>query len=178
MMQKKYNFSYGEISGLCKALCLPYGNEAYRMVVLLPEEGKRLDDVKDALDCSSWDTMIKGMNKVEVDVKLPTFETATDLISLKGALVDMGISKAFTPGDADFSNMTKDNVHISDVLHKATIKVDEMGAEAAAVTSLAMTMMAYTPPQYIEFHADHPFMYAITEVSSGAIFFIGQYTGK
>ena len=30
----------------------------------------------------------------------------------------------------------------------------------------------------IEFHADRPFLYAITEVSTGAIFFIGQYTGQ
>ena len=34
------------------------------------------------------------------------------------------------------------------------------------------------PPKTVEFHADRPFIYAITEVSTGAIFFIGQYTGK
>ena len=29
-----------------------------------------------------------------------------------------------------------------------------------------------------KFHADRPFIYAITEVSTGAILFMGQYTGK
>jgi serine protease inhibitor len=33
-------------------------------------------------------------------------------------------------------------------------------------------------PQVVDFHADHPFLYAITEVSTGAIFFIGQYAGE
>ena len=33
-------------------------------------------------------------------------------------------------------------------------------------------------PEVINFHCDRPFLYAITEVSSGAIFFLGQYTGK
>lgn len=28
------------------------------------------------------------------------------------------------------------------------------------------------------FYADRPFIYAITEVSTGAILFMGQYTGK
>ena len=29
-----------------------------------------------------------------------------------------------------------------------------------------------------KFYADRPFIYAITEVSTGAIIFMGQYTGK
>ena len=32
-------------------------------------------------------------------------------------------------------------------------------------------------PNYAEFHANRPFLYVISEQSTGAIFFIGQYTG-
>ena len=32
-------------------------------------------------------------------------------------------------------------------------------------------------PDFVTFHADHPFMYVISESSTGAIFFIGRYTG-
>lgn len=39
--------------------------------------------------------MIKGMSKVDVDVRIPKFETATDLIHIEEVLQDMGISKAF-----------------------------------------------------------------------------------
>ena len=92
--------------------------------------------------------------------------------------MDMGIKKAFVGGEADFSDMTNEGVYVSDVLQKAKIKVDEQGTEAAAVTDVVMEKVSSAIPKVVHFHADRPFLYAITEVSTGAIFFIGQYTGK
>ena len=178
MMWQKHKFNYGGIPGVCDALCLPYGNEAYRMVILLPQDGKTIEDVKSGLDTESWSGLINNMNKREVDVKIPVFETSTDLLHLKDVLFEMGIRDAFSMGSADFSNMTNEKVYVNDVLHKARIKVDEQGSEAAAVTVVGMVMSAGSGFKAPEFHADHPFVYAITEVSTGAIFFIGQYTGK
>ena len=181
MMWQKDKFSIGGISDVCGTLCLPYGNQAYRMIFLLPNKGKTIEDVKNALDAETWDKMVKGMSCIyDVDVKIPVFETATDVLSLKDALMDMGIQKAFSNA-ADFSGMTNSDVLISDVIHKAKIKVDETGSEAAAVTDIIFLVGAAGPvsePPVIQFHCDHPFLYVITEVSSGAIFFIGQYTGK
>ena len=51
-------------------------------------------------------------------------------------------------------------------------------AEAAAVTDVVMEKVSSAIPKVVHFHADRPFLYAITEVSTGAIVFIGQYTGK
>ncbi len=179
MMWQKNDFIYGGITGVCDALCLPYGNEAYRMVILLPQEGKTIEDVKAGLDLHSWNVLMSDMkNKTEVDVKIPVFETSTDLLDLKDALYSMGIKGAFSMGSADFSNMTNAKVYVNDVLHKARIKVDEQGSEVAAVTVIGMSGAAGPGFKTPEFHADHPFIYAIAEVSSGAIFFIGQYTGK
>ena len=56
--------------------------------------------------------------------------------------------------------------------------MDEQGTEAAAVTDVVMEKVSSAIPKVVHFHADRPFLYAITEVSTGAIFFIGQYTGK
>ena len=125
--------------------------------------------------------MISNMSGVEVDVKLPSFESEynTDLVDV---LRGMGIEKAFSSLEADFSEMTESPVYISKVIHKAKIKVDEQGSEAAAVTDVVMGYTGMGPGGPVdftaEFHADRPFIYAITEVSTGAIFFIGQYTGK
>ena len=178
MMWQKHKFPMGRINDLCAALCLPYGNEAYRMVILLPQDGKKIEDVKDSLDQDSWRKLMNNMSKREVDVKIPVFETSTDLLLLKDVLYDMGIRDAFSMGSADFSEMTSSKVYVNDVLHKARIKVDEQGSEAAAATMVGMVMSAGSGFKTPEFHADHPFIYAITEVSTGAIFFIGQYTGK
>jgi serpin B len=95
----------------------------------------------------------------------------------------MGIRKAFDMDAADFSALTDSDdypFYIGDVLHKARIKVDETGSEAAAITDIAIltTGIHGGEPPVVEFHCDRPFLYVITEVSSGAIYFIGQYTGK
>ena len=179
MMHQKANFNYGGIAGLCTAVCLPYGNQAYRMVLLLPYKDKTLDDLKAGLTLDSWNRL--GMSVHEVDVKVPSFESEFGTKSLLQTLHEMGIKKAFDSNLADFSNMTATPVFISDILHKAKIKVDEQGAEAAAVTDVIMKYTSVGPipsePMTYEFHADRPFLYAITEVSTGVIYFIGQYTG-
>ena len=184
MMWQRGKFNYGFIENVCQALCLPYGNQAYRMTVLLPIEGKTIEDVKASLNAKSWETMVKGMSGREVDVKIPAFETATELIPMRNALNEMGIRNAFSPLDADFSEMTdQSGIYVNQVWHKAKITVDETGSEVAAVTDIAVSYSA--PPSgasiglpVIKFHCDKPFLYAITEVSSGAIFFLGQYTGR
>ena len=71
---------------------------------------------------------------------------------------------------------------ISKVIHKANITVNESGTEAAAVTVIEMRYGSAGPsqgePPTIIFTADHPFLYTITENSSGAILFTGVYTGN
>ena len=57
------------------------------------------------------------------------------------------------------------------------IKLDEEGTEAAAVTVIGETASGI-PPQPVPFHANRPFLYIISEQSTSAIFFIGQYTGS
>ena len=58
----------------------------------------------------------------------------------------------------------------------AKIKLDEEGTEAAAVTIIEATTGIHET-KTASFHANRPFLYIISEQSTGAIFFIGQYTG-
>ena len=188
MMHQKSGFKMNVFNrGLFRGLVMPYGNNAYRMIVLLPEKDKTLDDIKEVLDSEAWASIKNWMKPGggahnEIDVKIPVFETEYK-IDLSKTLKEMGIKQAFGDGKADFSGMTDMPVYIERVLHKAKIRVDEQGSEAAVVVDASLLGgMSLTPdepqiPVY-EFHADHPFIYAITEVSTGAIFFIGQYTGK
>lgn len=58
----------------------------------------------------------------------------------------------------------------------AVIKVDEEGAEAAAVSSAGMfKTTAVAPGDHVIFHANQPFLYVITETSTGAVLFAGRY---
>jgi serpin B len=173
MMRQRAEFKSGD-NAVFQTLCLPYGNQAYRMIVMLPNEGKTLADVAAFLTPESWKDVMDGLRITEVDVKMPVFESEFK-IELKEALTRLGMPTAFGFG-ADFSAMTEARVCIGQVLQKAKIKVNEEGAEAAAVTDVDMRFTSL--PQVVDFHADHPFLYAITEVSTGAIFFIGQYAGE
>ena len=150
------------------------------MLFILPEDGKTLQDLKKSLDLKMWNKIDKSFKEYKVDVKIPSFAITYDS-SLKNTLQKLGIVDAFNPSAAEFRLMTKEEAPwVSDVRQKARIIIDENGVEASAVTIVGMGLSISNGPQQAEktFHADRPFLYAITEVSTGAIFFIGQYTGK
>lgn len=176
MMKNTSDYSYQE-NDVFRAVRLPYGNGAYSMSVILPEEGKTLDDVIKSLNGKSWADFISTMVGCKVDLWLPKFTTKYH-IQLNGILSDMGMPRAFNKLAADFKAMSEDALCLSFVQQDAVIKVDEEGSEAAVVSSAGMLAEAAAPGDYVEFHADHPFLYLITESSTGAILFAGKFTGK
>ena len=178
MMHLKQQFLYAD-KGDYEALKLPYGNGAYSMTILLPKDGKTTYDIAQSLTSESWKSMWKSGVPSEgtiVDVKLPRFETNTDLDLVK-IMSRLGMPKAFT-ASAEFPNFCNEPTYIGQMKQVARIKVSEEGTEAAAVTVIGMkNSVTPSEPIHVNFHADHPFIYIISEQSTGAIFFIGHYTG-
>ena len=173
MMFQFSNFQYTE-NELYQAVNLPYGNGAYQMTVFLPREDKTVGDVLESLDGSNW--QIGKQEQVwftDVDLKLPRFETENK-IDLAKTMSDLGMPKAFTPY-AEFPYFCNWPVYIGKMFQVARIKLDEKGTEAAAVTVIGLETTSI--PSFRTFHANRPFVYVISEKSTGAIFFIGQYTG-
>lgn len=177
MMHQTGSYLYWE-NDLCQAVMLPYGNESFVINILLPREGKRIYDVLETLTSSSWTEQYvwRGESAI-VDLKLPRFEADTDL-NLKGIMSRLGMPKAFTLA-AEFPNFCDTETYIDLMKQVAKIKVNESGAEAAAVTIIGMDKSAGPEPEsrYVTFHATRPFLYVIRDQTSGAILFIGQYTG-
>ena len=108
-----------------------------------------------------------------MQIKLPKFEYMYSA-SLKDTLIGMGMPLAFDPSSADFSGMTVEPnlLYISNVLHKCYIRVDELGAEAAAVTEVEVAA-AGIPEDPVTFFADRPFLFAIFSQEDGTIAFMG-----
>ena len=180
MMHQQEKLLYAD-KGDYEALQLPYGNGAYSMTILLPKEGKSTYDIAQGLTAESWKTLWqKGVPSggAVVDVKLPRFETKTD-VDLVETMSLLGMPNAFDPHKAEFPDFCNVPTYIELMKQVARIKVSEEGTEAAAVTVIGMGTMASLPsePIHVNFHADHPFIYMISEKSTGAIFFIGHYTG-
>ena len=178
MMEQERKFAYGE-NDLFQRIRLPYGEGRYAMYVLLPKKGHTVAEVSASLDAATWDELRKHMySDTKINLWLPRFETKYH-IKLNDILQEMGMPGAFAKG-ADFKAMSRNADYLDFIQQDAIIKVDEEGSEAAAVTiggMMGATAVA-TPPKVINFHADHPFLYLITESNSGAILFAGEYTGK
>ncbi|MBP7635259.1 serpin family protein, partial [Candidatus Ozemobacteraceae bacterium] len=64
---------------------------------------------------------------------------------------------------------------ISAALHKAFVKVDEEGTEAAAATAVVMqTKTMARIPVPVEFKADHPFLVFIVHEPTTTVLFLGR----
>ena len=174
MMKQGGMRSYGW-HDIFRAVSLPYGNGAFSMVICLPDEGHTVSEVAAALNDIGWKSFLNGMGSCKVDLWLPKFESTTEL-KFNDLLSAMGMPLAFT-ALADFGAMTELPVCISEIKQKAFISVDESGSEAAAVSigTMMPTSAGPEPGETVVFHCDHPFLYFITEQSSSAILFAGNY---
>ena len=153
------------------------GEGQYAMAFLLPAEGSSVEDLLASMTGETFAEALSGAQTRETIISLPKFEFAY-FTSLKETLIDMGMGVAFSDG-ADFSAMTAEpnGLYIDEVLHKCFVKVDELGAEAAAVTVVEMNESAAMPPENAAvFHADRPYVFAIYSREDGAIAFLGAVT--
>ena len=194
LMHQKVLISYLQ-NDVYSSVIIPYGSGLWNMTVLLPEEGISIDDVINEVttnnphllnDNNGWcGTGMNVYQAYEVDLKLPRFETNSDTDDIVGGLVGilqkMGIRRAFTDVLAEIPDMCNVPVYIDMMRQKAAIKVNEEGSEAAAVTVGGVTNYSVSAPiEYPKatFYANRPFVYVISEASSGVILFVGKFMGE
>ena len=149
---------------------LPYSNNRYSMVVILPDESSSVNELIANLDAIKWNKWMKPMgggSKNQVYFPKLKFSYAT---LLNDPLIALGMGKAFSD-DADLTGISATGgINITEVKHKAYIEVNEQGTEAAAATSVVVGDTATAPT---ELNLNRPFLFAIRENSSGLILFAG-----
>jgi len=148
---------------------LSFGNDAYRMVLVLPEEGKGAAEALAEVG-EAGPRLYDSMKEEEVYISLPRFKARTKS-QLQNVYKSLGIERAFDAGKAQFGNMLQGSgSFISYILHECCVEVDEDGATAAAATVAGGLTTAQPGPAMI---CDHPFAYMIRETSTGMILFMG-----
>jgi serine protease inhibitor len=156
---------------------LPYGSGAFNFMIVLPLPGKNINDITTGLTDTKWADIINSMNKVKIVVKMPKIKFELNSL-LNDPLINLGMKSAFNADIADFSRIdSARDLFISRVIHKTYIDLDEEGTEAAAVTAVefeATAILNGPEDKPIFFVANRPFIYAITEKSTGAVLFIGK----
>lgn len=157
-----------------QAVELPYDSDEISMVVLLPDSAN-FETFEQGLETQKVSDILSSLRPTYIALMMPRFEFESGL-SLKDTLSGMGMSLAFSE-DADFSGMTGNpGLFISDVIHKASVAVDEDGAEAAAATAVPITLgIGSGPPApSVKVTIDHPFIFLIRDIETGAILFVGR----
>lgn len=154
---------------------LPYGNEAFSLQVVLPNEGTDLSACINSLNAKSWNTFLKEMTPEIVRIELPKFKIEKKEL-LNESLQALGIRKAFG-GKSDFSRLSAEKIFINKVLQATYFCIDENGTEAAAVTGIFSDIENVgeeAQTKAIDFQANRPFLFLLTEKSTGIVLFIGK----
>ena len=143
------------------------------MIVFVPDAHGGLASFCARLTPAQWaDWTAQFHSQENAQVVLPRFTLEYESV-LNSALEALGMKMAFA-AQADFGPMLaggKRGLFISEVRHKTYVSVDEVGTEAAAVTSVRMTASAVIKPYLLI--ANKPFFYAICDDTTGAILFMG-----
>lgn len=158
---------------LFEAIELPYGKGDYSMIVMVPVNDKSTGDIIDQMTAENLDTWFNAFYLREgLKIHLPTFRFEYEK-SLNEILSTLGMAIAFSPGEADFSKINPYfELFISEVKHKTFVEVNEEGTEAAAVTSVTISLTSIGPSNLFE--ANRPFLFLIKENRSNALIFMGK----
>lgn len=147
---------------------LYFGNRSYLARFILPNKDKTFNDCINEIQTIGWDEIKKWCTTSEIKVEIPKFSLQNKL-DMKPIYHQMGIETAFDSNLANFSNMTTNNCAISSAFQYNYFKIDENGATATSTSVVEIEDMADLP-----FILNRPFIFALTERSTGAILFLGK----
>ena len=154
----------------------PFADSEYAFAAILPNKGTSLDDYVKTLTGSKVRSLLKNSRSEKTFIKMPKFKLEYG-IEMSQTLQTMGMTNAFDPAKADFSNMITSapyKPYISRVIHKTAIDVNETGTKAAAAT--AVEVMPGAAPEEVkphEVYLTRPFVYMLINTKTGTPFFIG-----
>ncbi len=156
---------------------LPYQGGGLSMVIMLPLENDGLPSLERSLGQNAsnlleWLATLDFSKPESVRVTLPRFKM-TYSVELTEALKQSGVTSAFNPQEADFSPIDGNrDLHVSTLLHKAFLDVNEEGTEAAAATFGGMATLGIRRAR--DFRVDHPFLFVIRDSTTGSVLFLGR----
>lgn len=161
------------------AVMLGYKGTDLSFIAIMPKN-ETLEAFSSSLNTEKllgiFDALSKQPQK-KGELIMPKFDVDSGSLSLKNLLMSIGIKKAFSPADADLSNMVEPpakGLYVEDVIHRARVKVTEQGTEAAAAT--AVVVVTSIAQSDVKVAIDRPFLFFIVDPSTNAVVFAGSIT--
>jgi serpin B len=150
------------------AVALPYVGRAFRMLVIVPEDG-RFAEIESRLSAQFLDGIRAALQSRYIDLGFPRFEVKQE-VPLIESLSALGMEDLFTDR-ADLSGVTRQQaLKVTAAQHQAFVSVDEEGTEAAAATAVVAGPVSLPEP----FVVDRPFLFLIEDVETRSVLFLGR----
>lgn len=153
---------------------LPYDNPRYQLAMLVPKEGKQLEQ---ALDTLKIDQLMKDLCDQEnqpVTAVFPAYE-AFEEIDLQPVLEACGVQEIF--GNGDFSPMQGPSdwkLKVSRILQKTKIEVNAKGTRAAAASAVEVVQEKASVEEGKVVRCDRPFLYVLYDRDNQMPLFFGS----
>ncbi|GFX91023.1 serpin B10 [Trichonephila clavipes] len=158
---KKTNYSYLELN---------YAGKNVSMLLILPKHVREFPDID--LTSENLCNIRSQLNLTNVMVVLPKFKLEYRR-ELSKDMMKLGMDELFSDR-ADLTGIREQNdIHVSLMIHKAVIEIDELGSEASAVSGVGIDARRKPAEQKI-FWADHPFLFYIVDKKNDVILFAGR----
>lgn len=138
-------------------IVLPFENNEYSLVMLLPIPGADVSAVLTSLDGETL-ANYQNLRRQDVLLEIPKF-TVRSNANLQPIFAKMGITKMFSP-TSELSHIglyRANSPQVSSAVHSAMMSIDERGATAAASTVVAVVALSFDNPSVV-FRADRPFL--------------------
>ncbi|MEO0601296.1 MAG: serpin family protein [Myxococcota bacterium] len=152
---------------------LPYQDDEVSMLLVVPDAPDGLPALEAQLDAPTFDGWVDTLQQGRFMLQMPKFELEYE-VDLVPVLATLGMSDAFDGAAANFERMAMEQpdgrLHITGVFHKAFVKVDEEGTEAAAATGVVLGVES--APPFVD--ATHPFLFVLRDDLTGSILFVGR----
>lgn len=181
-MRQVAPFQYNE-SPTWQSVEMPLGTGEVSMVFLLPRSETDREQIESKFDASAWNAVTGRSGQVDVITAIPRFGFSTQL-DMQGLWQTLGARKVFEDGQADLAGISSRSLRVGQVLHEATVEVNETGAIAATVTLApadpfgSKVEAAVEKRRRVSFIANHPFVWVIQHRRTGLILFMGRFAGE
>ena len=170
MMRQQHRYPYYRGENF-QAISLAYGDGEMSMYIFLPDRESNLNNFLRDLNAERWEHWMSQFHGQDVSLVMPKFKLEYGR-TLNDALKVLGMDIAFQGDLANFSRMASAPLYIENVLHKTFVEVNEEGTEAAAATSIGISITSVPPPP-IPFTIDRPFFLAIRDNQTKTVLFMG-----
>lgn len=158
-------FKYAETSEF-QIIEIPYKDDSLSMVVILPKSYEHISKFEKKMNYQNYKFWMSTLYSEQVKVFLPVVTISSNYYLKKRFEKLMPV--AFIIG-ANFTRIVGDYIYISDIIHSASIAIDE--PESVITTDIEVDK---NEDDIVVFNANKPFVYIVKENKNDIVLFIGH----